>query len=155
MTTNAVRQLKSAGISFSVREYAVDENDLSGMHIAKELGIDPDRMFKTLVTRGDKGNVTVFCIPTSRELALKKCAAVTGEKKVEPVHVRELLSLTGYIRGGCSPIGMKKKYPTFIDETAVLWDTVFVSAGVRGTAVEIAPSDLIAFTGMTVKDVTK
>ena len=113
--TNAMRLLENAKISFDVAEYEVDESDLSGVHAAEVLGLDPDCMFKTLVCRDDKGGYEVFCIPVAYELDLKKCAVAAGVKRVEMIHVKELLPLTGYIRGGCSPIGMKKKYPTYID----------------------------------------
>ena len=115
--TNAMRLLDQAQIPYSTREYEVDEHDLSGEHVAKQLGLDPDSVFKTLVARGDKNGIHVFCIPVREELDLKKAAAVTDNKKVELVHVKELLNLTGYIRGGCSPIGMKKEYPVTIEET--------------------------------------
>jgi len=114
-TTNAMRILMKANIPFDTAEYSVDASDLSGVHAAQMMGLDPDCVFKTLVARGDKKGVSVFCIPVAEELDLKKCAAVTGDKRIEMIHVKELLGLTGYIRGGCSPIGMKKKYPTWID----------------------------------------
>ena len=153
--TNAMRRLTAAGISFETREYPVDENDLSGVHIAESLGIDPDSMFKTLVARGSSGQVYVFCISAPAELDLKKCAALTGEKKVEMVHVRELLGLTGYIRGGCSPVGMKKDYPTYMDEVAELFDTIYVSAGVRGVQLVVSPSALADFVGIAFADLQK
>ena len=154
-TTNALRLLQKGGIPFDTSEYTVDESDLSGVHAAHELGIDPDCMFKTLVARGDKKGLSVFCIPVAEELDLKKCAAVTGDKKIEMIHVRELLGLTGYIRGGCSPIGMKKKYPTWIDETAQLCERIYVSAGLRGQQLILAPDDLRAFIGAEYADLTK
>lgn len=154
-TTNAMRILMKANIPFDTSEYAVDESDLSGVHAAAALGIDPDRMFKTLVARGDKKGISVFCIPVAEELDLKKCAAVTGDKKIEMIHVRELLGLTGYIRGGCSPIGMKKKYPTWIDETAQLCDEIYVSAGMRGQQIIIAPDALKGCVGAEYADLTK
>ena len=154
--TNAMRLLKQANILFDTSEYEVDENDLSGVHAASMLGIDPDCMFKTLVARGDKkGGLFVFCIPVAEELDLKKCAAAVGEKKIEMVHVKELLGLTGYIRGGCSPIGMKKKYPTYIDETAILFDRIYVSAGMRGQQIILNPEDLRAYTEAEFVDLTK
>lgn len=153
--TNAMRRLTAAGIPFEAKEYPVDENDLSGVHIAETLGIDPDSMFKTLVVRGDSGGIYVFCIPSPAELDLKKCAALTGEKKMEMVHVKELLSLTGYIRGGCSPIGMKKEYPTYMDEVAELFDPIHISAGVRGVQLEINPYALADFVGITFADIIK
>ena len=153
--TNAMRLLRQAKIPFDTSEYEYDESDLSGVHAAAVLGIDPDCMFKTLVARGDKTGLGVFCIPVAEELDLKKAAAVTGDKKIEMVHVKELLSLTGYIRGGCSPIGMKKKYPTFIDETAQLFDRIYVSAGQRGQQLILSPDDLRAYTGAAYADITK
>ena len=153
--TNAMRLLKQAGIEYGTSEYEVDESDLSGVHAARMLGIDPDCMFKTLVTRGEQKGIYVFCIPVAEELDLKKCAAAVGEKKVEMIHVKELLGLTGYVRGGCSPIGMKKKYPTYIDEIATLFDRIYVSAGMRGQQVILSPEDLRAYTDATFVDLTK
>ena len=153
--TNAMRLLKQAGIEYGTSEYEVDESDLSGVHAAQMLGIDPDCMFKTLVTRGEQKGIYVFCIPVAEELDLKKCAAAVGEKKVEMIHVKELLGLTGYVRGGCSPIGMKKKYPTYIDEIATLFDRIYVSAGMRGQQVILSPEDLRAYTDATFVDLTK
>ncbi len=132
--TNAMRLLESAQIDFGIYEYEVDENDLSGDHIVKEINLDPDRVFKTLVAKGDKF-----------ELDLKKAARVSGNKAIEMLHVRDLLGITGYIRGGCSPIGMKKKFPTYIDETAQLWDKITVSAGVRGAVMLLEPEKLSDF----------
>ena len=120
--TNAIRILEKANIKFDTAEYTVDESDLSGVHLANVLGLDPDNIFKTLVCVDDKGNHHVFCIPVAYELDLKKCATVAGVKRVEMIHVKELLPLTGYIRGGCSPVGMKKKFPTYIDESATLFE---------------------------------
>ena len=154
-TTNAMRLLQKANIPFDTSEYEVDESDLSGVHAAEALGIDPDCMFKTLVARGDKMGISVFCIPVAEELDMKKCAAVTGDKKIEMIHVKELLGLTGYIRGGCSPIGMKKKYPTFIDETATLCARVYVSAGMRGQQIILAPDDLLRYTEARYADLTR
>ena len=153
--TNAMRLLKQAGIEYDTSEYEVDESDLSGVHAAAMLGIDPDCMFKTLVTRGAGKNLYVFLIPVAEELDLKKCAAAAGEKKVEMIHVKELPVLTGYIRGGCSPIGMKKKYPTFIDEVATLFDRIYVSAGQRGQQLILDPEDLRAFTEAEFADLTR
>ena len=153
--TNAMRLLKQAGIGFEVSEYEVDENDLSGVHAAQMLGVDADCVFKTLVARGEKKGLCVFCIPVAEELDLKKCAAAAGEKKIEMIHVRELPALTGYIRGGCSPIGMKKKYPTFIDEIATLFDKIFVSAGMRGQQLILNPEDLRRYTDAQFADLIK
>ncbi|MBQ3954900.1 MAG: Cys-tRNA(Pro) deacylase [Clostridia bacterium] len=143
--TNAMRLLENAGIPFETGEYEVDESDLSGVHAAKVLGLDPDCMFKTLVCRDDRGGYQVFCIPVAYELDLKKCAAAAGVKRCEMIHVKELLPLTGYIRGGCSPVGMKKKFPTCIDETAVLCEKIYVSAGQRGLQLILNPEALRSF----------
>ena len=130
--TNAMRMLDAAKIPYRVLEYQVDENDLSGMHIAETLGFPPERMFKTLVAKGDKTGALVFCIPVAEEIDLRRAAAMTGNKKIEMVHVKDLLALTGYIRGGVSPIGMKKKFPTYMDESALRYDEITVSSGTRG-----------------------
>ena len=143
--TNAMRLLTTAKIPFETVEYQVDEDDLSGVHTAEMLGTDPDCMFKTLVCRDDKKGYFVFCIPVAYELDLKKCAAAAGVKRVEMIHVKELLPLTGYIRGGCSPIGMKKKFPTLIDETASMYDRIYVSAGQRGCQLYLNPMDLAEY----------
>lgn len=155
MITNAMRKLRAAKIAFDVREYEVDESDLSGVHIAESLGISPDHTFKTLVARGVSGGIYVFCIPVAEELDLKKCAVCVGEKKIEMVHVKELLSLTGYIRGGCSPVGMKKKYPTYMDETATLFSPIYVSAGARGVQLVIDPYVLAEFESIKFADLIK
>ena len=153
--TNAMRLLAEAGITFDTTEYEVDESDLSGTHAAEMLGLDPDCMFKTLVCRDDKGGYEVFIIPVAYELDLKKCAVAAGVKRVEMIHVKELLPLTGYVRGGCSPVGMKKKFPTFIDETAVLWDRIYVSAGMRGVQLHVNPDDLAGYVGAKFAGLTK
>ena len=153
--TNAMRLLKQAGIEFDTSEYEVDESDLSGVHAAQALGVDPDCVFKTLVARSDKRNLYVFCIPVAQDLDLKKCAAAVGEKKIEMIHVKELLGLTGYIRGGCSPVGMKKKYPTVIDETAQLFDRIYVSAGQRGVQIIVNPVKLAEYVQARFLDITK
>ena len=153
--TNVMRLLESAGIAYRTAEYEYDENNLSGLHAAEQIGIPAEQVFKTLVPRGDKTGILVFCIPVDMELDLKKAAAVSKNKKVEMTHMKELLALTGYIRGGCSPIGMKKKYPTFIDETCILFDEIAVSAGIRGEQVILSPEDLARFTEATEADITK
>ena len=153
--TNAMRMLEQAGVLFRMDSYAVDESDLSGVHAAEELGVDPGCVFKTLVTRGEKKGILVFCIPVAEELDLKKCAVAAKDKRVEMIQVKELLGLTGYIRGGCSPIGMKKKYPTFVDETCILYDEIYVSAGARGQQIVIRPDDLIAYVDAQVYDLVK
>lgn len=130
--TNALRMLDKAKISYETLEYEVDENDLSGTHLADQLGLPYDMVFKTIVAKGDKTGYVVFCIPVHREIDLKKAATETGNKRVELIAVKDLLGLTGYIRGGCSPIGMKKQFPTFIDKSAENFEKITVSAGVRG-----------------------
>lgn len=145
--TNVMRLLDAAGIEYSVGEYEVDENDLSGSHAADVMGVDHDTMYKTLVLKGDKNGYLVCCIPVDEELDLKKAAKASGDKKVEMIHMKELLPLTGYVRGGCSPVGMKKKFPTFIEETAVLFDEISVSAGQRGVQVRLNPEKLAGYTG--------
>lgn len=153
--TNAIRLLRQAGVEFHTARYTVDEEDLSGVHAAAELGAEAERVFKTLVARGEKTGIHVFVIPVAEELDLKKAASAAGDKNVELVHVKELLSLTGYVRGGCSPVGMKKKFPTHIDETALLWDEIYVSAGLRGLQLVIDPEKLISFVGADAADLTK
>lgn len=145
--TNAARLLDAAGIEYSLVPYEVDEEHLEASHVADELGEDLDRVFKTLVLRGDRGGLFVCVIPGSMEVDLKVAARISGNKSCAMIHVKELLPLTGYIRGGCSPIGMKKPLPTFIHESALLWDTIYVSAGVRGLQLCIAPQALIDFVG--------
>ena len=152
--TNAMRMLEAAKIPFGLLEYPVDESDLSGESVARKTGKDPSQIFKTLVFHGEKNGFGVCCIPTCEELDLKKVAKAFGEKKVEMIPVKDLLKVTGYIRGGCSPIGMKKAYPTVIDETAVLFDKIYVSAGVRGAMLGIEPNQLAEFVGAKFEDVT-
>ena len=152
--TNVMRLLETAGIEYTAASYEYDENDLSGVHAAEALGIPPEECFKTLVARGDKNGINVFCIPVAEELDLKKAAIVSKNKKVEMIHVKELLGITGYIRGGCSPIGMKKKFPTFIDETAVLFEKIAVSAGMRGCQVRLNPEELREYVDAVFADIT-
>lgn len=140
--TNAIRILESHKINFDIVEYEVDENDLSGETVAEKIGVSHEEVFKTLVAKGDKSGYCVFCIPVNFELNLKKAAKASNNKSVELIKVKELFPLTGYIRGGCSPIGMKKQFPTFIDETAQLFEKIFVSAGVRGMQIHINADDL-------------
>ena len=152
--TNAMRLLEAAGITYRTTEYEYDENDLSGVHAAKAIGMPPEQVFKTLVTRGDKTGILVFCIPVDCELDLRKAAMISGNKKIEMTHVKELPELTGYVRGGCSPIGMKKQYGTYIDETAELFDEIAVSAGLRGQQIIILPADLILYIKAMTADLT-
>ena len=152
--TNAMRQLDAAKIEYEICEYEVDENDLSGTHIAEQIGLPYEQVFKTIVTKGDKVGFMVFCIPCHKEIDLKKAAAVTGNKKIEPLHVKDLLATTGYIRGGCSPVGMKKKFPTFFDKSAEGLEKITVSAGVRGIQLLIESEKIIKFTQAKLVDVT-
>ena len=142
MKTNAIRILEANNIKHSTISYNVDEDDLSGETVAKKINALPETLFKTLVTMGDKTGVTIFCIPIISELNLKMGATISGNKYIEMVKVKDIFSLTGYIRGGCSPIGMKKKYATFIEETALIFDEIYVSAGIRGMQVYLSPLDL-------------
>ena len=149
-----MRLLDQAKIPYRTAEYAYDESDLSGNHAAHEIGMAEEQVFKTLVARGDKTGPVVFCIPVCLELNLRKAAAVSGNKKVELLAVKELLPTTGYIRGGCSPIGMKKQFPTWIDETAQLCEEIAVSAGMRGKQIILLPDDLVSYIGAEFKDLT-
>ena len=153
--TNAMRRLDAARIAYRVMEYEVDENDLSGTHIADQIGLPYDQVFKTLVAKGDKTGPVVFCIPAHLELDLKKAAKVTGNKRIEMVHVKDLLALTGYIRGGCSPIGMKKKFPTYVNATALQHKEITVSSGVRGAQLLIETELLLPFIEAVCEDLTE
>ena len=144
--TNAMRLLDAAKITYEIKEYVVDENDLSGVNIASQIGLPFDQVFKTLTARGDKSGVIVFCIPVHKEIDLKKAASITGNKRVELLAVKELLGVTGYIRGGCSPIGMKKKFPTFIEESALDFERITVSAGMKGAQLLLRVDELVKFT---------
>ena len=141
--TNAIRILELHKVKFDTINYVVDESDLSGETVALKVGVNPETVLKTLVCVGDKTGHVVFCIPVTQELNLKKAAAASGNKKVEMIKLKDLLPLTGYIRGGCSPIGMKKLFPTYIDETAQLFENICVSAGVRGTQMKLSADDLL------------
>jgi len=140
--TNAARLLDREGVRYELRTYEVDEDDLSAPHVAEAIGMPPEQVFKTLVARGDREGVLLASIPGNMELDLKALAAASGNRKVELVAVKEVLGLTGYVRGGVSPIGTKKPYPLYLDETADLWDVISVSAGVRGCQMLLAPGDL-------------
>ena len=143
--TNVARLLDKAGIKYSLIPYEFDENDLAAQHVAECLGQPIERVFKTLVLHGEKTKHIVCVVPGNTEVNLKALAKVSGNKKVEMIAMKDLLVVTGYIRGGCSPIGMKKKFPTFFHSSALEFETIYVSAGVRGLQVEIAPEDLIRF----------
>ncbi|MBQ5747608.1 MAG: Cys-tRNA(Pro) deacylase [Bacteroidales bacterium] len=145
--TNAARLLDSASISYELIPYEVDEENLAADHVARQLGEDIEQVFKTLVLRGDKTGIFVCVIPGNFEVDLKIAAKISGNKNCQMLHVKELLPNTGYIRGGCSPIGMKKPYPTFIHESALLHDYIYISAGVRGLQIKISPNDLFKFVG--------
>jgi len=151
--TNAVRLVQQAGIPYREAFYEYDENDLNGMHAAQALGFPPEKVYKTLVARGSRTGINVYCIPVCCELDLKKAAKVAGDKNMEMIHVKELLALTGYIRGGCSPVGMKKKYPTFIEESCQLYDEIAVSAGERGHQMILPPEELASLTGAELVDI--
>ena len=153
--TNAVRLVEQAKIPCREAFYEFDENDLSGTHAAAAIGLPQEQVFKTLVARGEKTGINVFCIPVCCELDLKKAAKAAGDKNMELVAVKELLGLTGYIRGGCSPVGMKKKYPTFFDETCVLWEEIAVSAGARGHQLIVPPEPLAELVGAKLLDLVK
>ena len=151
--TNAVRLVEQAGISCREAFYEFDEKDLSGMHAAQAIGMDPEQVFKTLVSRGERTGINVFCIPVCCELDLKKAAKAAGDKNMELIPVKDLLNLTGYIRGGCSPVGMKKKYPTIMDETCQLWEEIAVSAGARGHQMILPPEELANLVGAKLLDI--
>ena len=140
--TNAIRLVQQAGIPVRENFYEYDEKDLSGIHAAEAIGMPAEQVFKTLVARGAKTGIHVFCIPVCCELDLKKAAKAAKDKNMELIAVKELLPLTGYIRGGCSPVGMKKHFPTHMDETAILWDEIAVSAGERGHQMVLNPERL-------------
>lgn len=154
MTTNALRLVRSMGISVEAIEYEVDESDLSAASVAARLGLDPDRVFKTIAVRGAKVGPFLCVVPGSAEVDLKKAAKAAGDKSAEPLPLRELEPLTGYVRGGCSPVGTKKPLPVFIDETASLWETISVSAGARGLQMALAPGDLARACGASFADLT-
>ena len=153
--TNAVRLVQQAGIPCKEAFYEYDEHDLNGNHAAVALGMPPEQVFKTLVARGERTGINVFCIPVCFDLDLKKAAKAAGDKNMEMIHVKELLGITGYIRGGCSPVGMKKKFPTFMDETCQLYDKIAVSAGARGHQMIVPPEDLARLVGAELVDITQ
>ena len=153
--TNAMRLLTQAKIPYRTAEYEFDENDLNGMHAAEGIGMPPEQVFKTLVAFGEKHGFCVFCIPVCCELSLKKAASAAGEKKIDLIPVRQLLPVTGYVRGGCSPVGMKKKFPTFMDESAELYDEIGVSAGCRGCQLLLSPQALTGYLQITLCDITE
>ena len=151
--TNAARLLDKAKLQYNLITYEVDENDLAAQHVADSLGQDIAKVFKTLVLHGDKTGHIVAVIPGNMEVDLKALAKVSGNKKVEMIAMKDLLQVTGYIRGGCSPVGMKKRFPTYFHTTALDQDVIYVSAGVRGLQIEISPQDLINFVEAKIADV--
>lgn len=153
--TNAARLLENAKIPFETREYEVDESDLSGMHIARQLNIPAEQIFKTLVLKGEKIGYFVCCLPVCDELDLKKTAKAIGDKKCDLIPMKDLKDLTGYVRGGCSPVGMKKNFPTLFDETAELFEIIYVSAGMRGMQIALDPNALIKFVDAKTADLVK
>ncbi len=150
--TNAARLLDRAKIAYELVPYDVDESDLGAQHLADTLGEDVNRVFKTLVLHGDKTGHFVCVVPGNSEVDLKKAAKVSGNKKVDLIHMKDLLATTGYIRGGCSPVGMKKPFPTYFHTSCTGYDFIFVSAGMRGLQLKINPDALVAFVGATVCD---
>jgi len=150
--TNAARLLEAQKIPYNVCEYDVSDNEISGVAVARKTSKDPDQVFKTLVTEGKHTGYNVFVIPCNMELDLKKAARAARDKHIEMIKSRELEPLTGYVHGGCSPIGMKKPFPTYIDETAIMYDEIFVSGGRVGLQIGLAPSDLAAMTGAQLCD---
>lgn len=153
--TNAARLLDRAGINYNLVPYEVDENHLEATHVAEELGEDIKRVFKTLVLEGERAGYFVCVVPGDAEVDLKKAAKAAGAKKVDLIPMKQLLPLTGYVRGGCTSIGMKKPFPTFIHESALEFETIFISAGQRGLQIEIAPDDLAGYVGAKITDLIK
>ena len=142
MKTNAMRILESLSIPYKMHTYQFDEDHLDAIHAAESAGLDPERVFKTIVMRNSDNQIFVFCLPAGFEISMKKARALTGSRDIDLIKQSEMLALTGYIRGGCSPLGMKRHYPTFIEETALLEDTIYVSGGQRGLQLEVRPEDL-------------
>lgn len=153
--TNAARLLDRAKIAYELVPYEVDENDLAATHVAEQLGEPIEQVFKTLILKGDRNGHLVCVIPGDREVDLKRAARASGNKSVAMIPMKELLPTTGYIRGGCSPIGMKRRFPTFIDASCERFDHIYISAGVRGLQLRIAPADLIAHTEAMVTELTE
>ncbi len=151
--TNAVRLVQQANIPCRESFYEYDEKDLNGSHAARAIGMPEEQVFKTLVARGEKTGINVFCIPVCCELNLKKAAKAAGDKNMELIPVKELLGATGYIRGGCSPVGMKKLYPTFLDETCILWGEIAVSAGAKGHQMILPPEALAKLVDARITDI--
>ena len=155
MKTNAVRLLESLGVQYELREYDVDPDDLAAETVAAKIGMPPEQVFKTLLARGDRHGLCFAVVPGNTELDLKAMAAATGDRKMELVAVKELLALTGYIRGGVTVLGAKKAFPVFADETIQLWDAISISAGVRGTQVILRPEDYLRATQAVMADIAR
>ncbi len=155
MKTNAVRLLDTLNVHYELREYEVDPDDLAAETVAAKIGMSPEQVFKTLLARGDRNGPCFAVIPGNTELDYKALAKLTGDRKVELVHLKEVQPLTGYIRGGVTVLGGKKDYPVFADETIELWDVVSISAGVRGTQILIAPADYLRVTNATVGTIAR
>ena len=155
MKTIAARILDQMNITYELKAYEFSEDELDAVTVAKKVGLAPEAVFKTLVARGDKHGIVMALVAANAELDLKKIAAVSGNKKIELVAVKELFALTGYVRGGCSPLGAKKKYPVWIDETAILSERISISAGQRGLQLILAPEDLLKATGAEFADISK
>jgi Cys-tRNA(Pro)/Cys-tRNA(Cys) deacylase len=155
MKTNAVRLLESLGVQYELREYEVDTNDLAAETVAGKIGMPPEQVFKTLLARGDRHGFCFAVVPANTELDLKALAVATGDRKMELVPVKELLALTGYIRGGVTVMGAKKAFPVFTDETIQLWDSISVSAGVRGTQMILRPEDYLRVTDGVMADIAR
>ncbi|MBQ6939606.1 MAG: Cys-tRNA(Pro) deacylase [Muribaculaceae bacterium] len=153
--TNAARLLDKAGIAYDLIPYTVDENNLAAEHVAHELGENIEQVFKTLVLRGDRTGIFVCVVPGHTEVNLKRAAKISGNKSAEMIAMKELLPTTGYIRGGCSPIGLKRPFPIFIHHTSTDFDYIYISAGVRGLQIKISPADLIAYTHATLGDIAE
>ena len=153
--TNAARILDTLGISYELKTYEVDESDLSAVHVAKSVGMPIEMVYKTLVCRGDKNGVLMAVIPGGGELDLKALAAASGNKRVEMVHLKEVFGLTGYIRGGCSPLGAKKDYPVYLDDSARQQEVIAISAGKRGEQIILKPADLITAAKATLAAVSR
>ncbi len=153
--TNACRILDSLGIAYTLHDYEVDPNDLAAETVAAKVGLPPEQVFKTLAVRGDRNGISVAVIPGNFELDLKALAALTGDRKVELLPLKEVQPVTGYIRGGVTALGMKKDYPVFVDETMEIWDEVSVSAGVRGTQIVLSPADYLRATSATVGEIAR
>jgi Cys-tRNA(Pro)/Cys-tRNA(Cys) deacylase len=155
MKTNAVRLLESMGIAYELREYEVDPEDLAAESVAAKIGMPPEQVFKTLLARGDRNGLCFAVVPGNCELDLKALAAASSDRKIELVPVKDLQSLTGYIRGGVTVLGAKKAFPVFADETIEMWDKISVSAGVRGTQIIVAPQDYIRATNAVLADIAR